>query len=194
MIAGSDPPPSGEQTFADVLNALTLGGQRTSGRGRRGRRSWPANGATPPDPLAAVRPLPAEDRPAWPTEDLPAEDLPAGPPEEPGRCAAIVRPYAWTRGRTRSTVELRVETLVSTGDPLGTGVPSELCTIGELCRTPRSVAEVAAALAVPLGVAKVLIGDLAAAGSLTVHSTATTAGTHEHLMLMERVLSGLRRL
>ena len=65
----------------------------------------------------------------------------------------------------------------------------------EECRTPRSVAEVAALLRVPLGVARVLISDAADAGLITVHKTVSgNEDAEAHLILMERVLSGLRRL
>lgn len=108
--------------------------------------------------------------------------------------AAIVRPYAWTRGRTRSSIDLRVETLVSAAETPGAGGPLEHRAIAELCRTPHSVAEVAAALRVPLGVAKVLVSDMAEVGQLTVHLPAGCDGPQAHYLLMERVLSGLRRL
>ena len=44
------------------------------------------------------------------------------------------------------------------------------------------------------GVAKVLLGDMANLGLVIVHKTATGGANKAHLMLMERVLSGLRRL
>ncbi|HWR46074.1 MAG TPA: DUF742 domain-containing protein, partial [Pseudonocardiaceae bacterium] len=71
-----------------------------------------------------------------------------------------VRPYTWTRGRTRPLQDLAVETLVSTSDE-GRDVPAicsaEHAAIAELCADIRSVAEVAALLALPLGVARVLL-------------------------------------
>jgi hypothetical protein len=45
-----------------------------------------------------------------------------------------------------------------------------------------------------LGVAKVLAGDMAAGGLLAVHRTASANGESPDLKLMERILSGLRRL
>ena len=59
---------------------------------------------------------------------------------------------------------------------------------------PKIVAEVAALLSLPLGVARVLLGDMASNGTVTVHQTASTPGNAPDLALMERVLSGLRRL
>jgi hypothetical protein len=43
-------------------------------------------------------------------------------------------------------------------------------------------------------VAKVLLGDMAGLGLINVHQTASTDGDKPDLALMERVLSGLRRL
>ena len=66
--------------------------------------------------------------------------------------------------------------------------------VAELCEQTRSVAEVAALLSLPLGVARVVLGDMAGLGVVTVHQTASSAGSAPDLALMERVLSGLRRL
>jgi hypothetical protein len=111
--------------------------------------------------------------------------------------ASMVRPYAWTAGRTRSTVDFEIETMVSTsehGENIEALTQTEHRSVAELCAEPRSVAEVATLLSVPLGVAKVLLGDMANLGLVIVHKTATSGGNKAHLMLMERVLSGLRRL
>lgn len=66
--------------------------------------------------------------------------------------------------------------------------------IADICRTPRSVAEVGAMLSIPLGVVKVLLGDMADLNLITVHSAPTSSGSEAHLQLMERVLTGLRNL
>jgi hypothetical protein len=107
--------------------------------------------------------------------------------------SAFVRPYVITRGRTRSSFELSIETLVSAAAPAPpAGLTGEHHAVLGLCREPRSVAEVAARAGVPLGVARVLVGDLAAVGAVAVHRGAGAAGPD--LALMERVLSGLRKL
>jgi hypothetical protein len=124
------------------------------------------------------------------------------PPPTPEEQTAIVRPYALTGGRTRANYALELETLISTKDyaasggfPEAAAEKIEWLSIVEECRTPRSVAEIVAALQVPLGVARVLISDAADAGLVTVHRTITgNEGAEAHLALMERVLSGLRRL
>ncbi|MDQ4031283.1 MAG: DUF742 domain-containing protein [Actinomycetota bacterium] len=106
-----------------------------------------------------------------------------------------MRPYFWTGGRTTSPVNLAVETLVSaTGRPADPAAPTEHRTILGLCATPHSVAELAALLKVPLGVARVVLGDLAAAGSVAVHRTVGSADAASDVALMQRVLTGLHQL
>jgi hypothetical protein len=114
---------------------------------------------------------------------------------------ALVRPYAHTGGRTRSRQNLALEALVSTsGQPGNTIIDEALSThhlrmIVDMCLRPRSVAEVAALLSVPLGVARVLLGDLATAGVVVVHPTAGSTGDGApDVDFMRRVLVGLRRL
>ncbi|GAA4740313.1 DUF742 domain-containing protein [Actinomycetospora chibensis] len=129
---------------------------------------------------------------------VPRHELPEPePPDERADDVAIVRPYAWTGGRTRPVYDLAIETLVSIGNAGRdtSRIPQyEHRAVAELCREPRSVAEVAALLTLPLGVARVLIGDMASQGTVVVHQTASTSGDVPDMALMERVLSGLRRL
>ncbi len=109
----------------------------------------------------------------------------------------IVRPYTWTQGRTRPVQELAVETLVSTSDigrDVATARSAEHSAIAGLCVDVRSVAEVAALLAVPLGVARVLLADMIDTGLVYVHRNPTEAGSPPGLSLMERVLAGLHQL
>jgi hypothetical protein len=107
----------------------------------------------------------------------------------------LVRPYSWTKGRTTSGHDLAIEALISaTGWTLEPTASPEHHTILRLCSAPRSVAEVAALLSVPLGVARVLLGDMAEAGSVVVHRTAGTPDDAPDLALMQRVLSCLQRL
>ena len=116
---------------------------------------------------------------------------------EPEVSASAARPYVWTGGRTSPVVDLAVETLVSTskhGRNMAGLTSVEHRAVAELCRDPRSVAEVAALLSLPLGVARVLLGDMADIGLVVVHRTANASGDMPEVALMERVLSGLRRL
>jgi hypothetical protein len=108
-----------------------------------------------------------------------------------------VRPYTWTQGRTRPVQDLALETLVSTSDEgrdLTSICSAEHAAIAALCAEIRSVAEVAALLALPLGVARVLLADMVEAGLVHLHSNATGWGSGPDLALLERVLDGLYRL
>ncbi|GAA2691817.1 MULTISPECIES: DUF742 domain-containing protein [Actinosynnema] len=111
---------------------------------------------------------------------------------------SIVRAYSWTGGRTTSTYQLELETLVSAAEwdhPAALGMKAEHQEVIALCGRPRSVAEIAALLKVPLGVAKVLLGDMAERGLIDVHQTISSEdGDQPNMGLMERVLAGLRRL
>ena len=64
-----------------------------------------------------------------------------------------------------------------------------------LCAAHPSVAEIAAKLTLPLGVARVLIGDLVTQGYLQVHTTLGESATiDERRELIGRTLRGLRAL
>lgn len=107
----------------------------------------------------------------------------------------IVRPYALTGGRTRPTRSYPIEALVTTDRVVLDGyvrTPEERA-IAELCREARSVAEVAALVRLPLGVARVLIGDLVDRGVVKVHTTPAPEAGHSTDFL-NRVLTGLRNL
>src|SRR4030095_13843452 len=114
--------------------------------------------------------------------------------QEPGR---LVRPYYMTGGRTRPAHDdLELETLVST-TALGATSPKvggvERRAIVSLCRDLLSIAEVSARRALPLGVARVLIGDMAEEGFVILHRP-TTVGDRPDLALLQRVLYGLHQL
>ena len=109
----------------------------------------------------------------------------------------VVRPYTWTGGRTRPVQDLALETLVFTSDE-GRDVTAicsaEHAAIAELCTEVRSVAEVAALLALPLGVARVLLADMIDTGLVNVHRNTLGLDSAPDLSLLERVLAGLHRL
>ncbi|HYU86172.1 MAG TPA: DUF742 domain-containing protein [Kribbellaceae bacterium] len=76
----------------------------------------------------------------------------------------VVRPYAMTGGRTRPrSGEFDLISLVVATRPVSTmdlGLGPEHLAIMDLCRHPISVAEVAAHLDLPVGIVRVLLGDL----------------------------------
>src|SRR6187399_2768902 len=134
-----------------------------------------------------------------------------GPAHEPVRAVRVgnpvdqlneiagprVRPYVLTRGRTHSVFELRLETMVSIRADAkweGTALSAEYQPVRALCVTPLSVAEVAANLSVPIGVARVLLSDMAELGVMHIHGTERTAEGRPPMALMRRVLDGLNRL
>jgi hypothetical protein len=192
-----------EPTFADVMNGFSFDAGRSSRRRRWGRRRGAdvetPEGAVADTSMSAPSPAPMPQAP----QGLPPLTAPIdvrGVPADQGGLeagASAVRPYAWTRGRTKSGLDLAIEALVSTSqrakDQMGL-LQVEHRAVAELCEQTRSVAEVAALLSIPLGVARVVLGDMVGLNLVTVHQTATSAGNEPDLALMERVLSGLRRL
>lgn len=112
--------------------------------------------------------------------------------EDPDR---LVRPYLITGGRTRPVDDLPLEAMVQSTEAATTEANRlrfEPRRVVELCDEPLSIAEVAARLGLPLGVARVLVADLVADQLLRVHLTATADGPN--VDLLERLLDGLRRV
>jgi hypothetical protein len=112
--------------------------------------------------------------------------------EEP--TARIVRPYTITAGRTRSLVDLPMEaTLRLEPSAHDHDWGSDLLSrIVEVC-DHKSVAEVSAAVSMPIGVVRVLLGDLVEQGYVGVQATLNDSSSHdERLDLIERTLRGLR--
>jgi hypothetical protein len=110
--------------------------------------------------------------------------------------SSLVRPYAVTGGRTKPRYQLQIEAMVAAShyEARDLSVLSPECqSILGFCRDWRSVAEISAVLRMPLGVARVLIGDMAMEGLVRVHQADHGQGRPD-LNLLERVLSGLRKL
>ena len=108
-----------------------------------------------------------------------------------------VRPYAMTGGRVRSSTELPLETIVRVTER---GERTEDLTlerrqICELGCEPISIVEISAHLEIPLGVARVLVGDMVTEGLLDSHRPTTAdTGDRPDLRLLEKVLDGLQAL
>jgi hypothetical protein len=117
----------------------------------------------------------------------------------------VVRPYAMTRGRTRSAAEEKLDLIamvvaqnrtdehggVASADH--TLSPEHLDIVG-LCReTPQSVAELATGLDLPIGVVRVLIGDLIDEDLVHVCRPVPPAELPDEWVLRE-VINGLRAL
>ncbi|MFG2632539.1 DUF742 domain-containing protein [Streptomyces sp. NPDC048362] len=132
---------------------------------------------------------------------------PTDGPTEPGsqwydgEAGPLVRPYAMTGGRTQSGpsgVRFDLIALVAldpTGPETGASVlgPEHRALI-ELCRTERqSVAELAADADLPVGVIRVLLGDLLELGCVTVSRPVPPTHLPDERILRE-VVAGLRAL
>jgi hypothetical protein len=110
--------------------------------------------------------------------------------------SSLVRPYAVTGGRTKPKYQLQIEAMVAAShyEARDLSVLSPECqAILGFCRDWRSVAEISAVLRMPLGVARILIADMASDGLVRVHQTDHEQGRPD-MNLLERVLSGLRKL
>ncbi|WP_020572803.1 DUF742 domain-containing protein [Parafrankia discariae] len=109
----------------------------------------------------------------------------------------VVRPYAVTGGRTRpSNRTLDLVALVSTspqGRAIATTLEPEQRAIALLCQRLQSVVEISARLNLPVGVARVLVGDMLDAGLVSVHRPERTSD-RPSVAIIEKVLSGLQAL
>ncbi|MFD9094209.1 DUF742 domain-containing protein [Streptomyces collinus] len=133
---------------------------------------------------------------------------PTGGPHEQGsqwydgEAGPLVRPYAMTGGRTQpgpTGVRFDLIALV-TLDPAApvadddTALGPEHLALIELCRTEtQSVAELAADADLPVGVVRVLLGDLLELGRVTISRPVPPAHLPDERILRE-VIEGLRAL
>ena len=109
----------------------------------------------------------------------------------------VVRPYALTQGRTLPSGGASfglIDVVVATSER-----PSEHFRPGpehrrilSVCRRPTPVVDLTSEIDLPLGVVRVLLGDLASEGMLRVLSTQKQPVTDERLLRM--VLDGLESL
>jgi len=128
--------------------------------------------ADEPHRLPDPRMIPA--RPPHPWFDPDRGQSPPYQAPEPEPDQHVVRPFVLTGGRTRPLVDhLRIETLVLADRAAMTApLKFEERTVVRLCQRAHSLAEIGAALAVPIGVARVIVADLMAAGHVSVQEAA----------------------
>jgi hypothetical protein len=111
---------------------------------------------------------------------------------------ALVRPYAVTRGRTEPTQAIAIEALLETtnrGAQEARYTDRDRRRIVTMCgERPQSLAEVAAHLGLPLGVARVVVADMVGDGLLVLHDVGDQGDFSERIDVLERVLIGLHRL
>jgi hypothetical protein len=109
----------------------------------------------------------------------------------------VVRPYAMTGGRTRassSSFDL-LSVAVATGAPVSPGayLGSEHRRLLNLVSRARPIVEIASDAGLPVGVIKVLLGDLLDQGLILVRSPIPAASVPPESLLRE-LISGLRAL
>jgi hypothetical protein len=129
--------------------------------------------------LDAVTPAPGDE--VW-------HDDEAGP---------VVRPYAMTRGRTapaRGEFDLISLVVATRSVPsLAAGLQPEHITIMRLAQRPLSVAEIAGHLTLPLGIVRVLLGDLLDKGYILAREPQPAAHMPPE-RIFKAVINGLRSL
>jgi hypothetical protein len=108
----------------------------------------------------------------------------------------VVRPYALTGGRTRPSGQQfdlldMVRTIRGATDELSRLSP-EQAELLQHCQMPAPLAELAAALDLPVGVIRILVSDLRERGLVTMHR-AQPAGLSD-LKILQEVVDGLRRI
>ena len=118
------------------------------------------------------------------------------PPLEPDDEAyrpRLIRSYTLTAGRTATNVDLALEaTLRLQAGAEAPVLSPSAAQVLEVCDR-RSVAEVSALTKMPIGVTRVLLGDLIEQGLVRIQATITDkTSTDERLELIERTLRGLR--
>jgi len=109
----------------------------------------------------------------------------------------VVRPYALTRGRTRPSGEtldlIAIITAVRGVQVDAASLDPEHLAVLRLCRLPASVADLAADLDLPLGVVRILLGDLQERSLVAIHHPIPPARLPD-VQILKEVVDGLRRL
>lgn len=121
---------------------------------------------------------------------------PGGPPAQHG-APDNPRPYILTAGRVQGddpAINLETQVTARPGAPPGVvrSMPTELQAILAVCAFPVSVAEISARARLHLGVTKILVGDLRAAGYLDIHQLEVDPVHSPDVIL--RVIHGLRAI
>jgi len=108
----------------------------------------------------------------------------------------LVRPYAMTGGRTRSTtLGLDLITLVVAMHTVSeVDLDQECARILHACQQPISVVEVAAQVDLPLQVVKVLLSDLIIQRHIIFRSVETQTSEPPSQHVLQAVLDGIRKL
>jgi hypothetical protein len=135
-----------------------------------------------------------------PEGSVPPQDRPSATAAQwvRGDGGPVVRPYAVTGGRTESadgeTLDLVTVVMAIRGmDEDDDDRTPEHRRILTLCARQATVADIAAAMLLPVGVIRVLLGDLIMAGSVRVVRQ-RPAGQRPDNNVLQEILNGLRAL
>ena len=153
--------------------------------------TYPADSDDPGRPAApGVRPFLRGGATPARYEPQPPARVEAPPP---GEHTTALRPFVITSGRVDGPdPDIQMETQVTIHPGAAPArLPPEKRAIVTLCVEPLSVAEISARLRLHLGVTRILVGDLRAAGQLDVHVLENDFPDPETIM---RVIRGLRAL
>jgi hypothetical protein len=110
----------------------------------------------------------------------------------------VVRPYALTQGRTRHSGESfdLVATVTATAARRGVpgGLGPEHIAVLQLARTPSTVVDIASDVDLPLGVVRILLGDLRELGLVIIQAPVRVKARQVDANMLREVLHGLRAL
>jgi len=145
----------------------------------------------PPDPDDPEHPAAPGVRPFL--RQAPSPPAPVEAPPPPGEQRTTLRPFVITAGRTTAAdPDIGMETQVTIRPGARPArLSPEMRAIVNICMEPLSVAEISAQLRLHLGVTRILVGDLRAAGQLDVHVLENNFPDPETIM---RVIRGLRAI
>jgi hypothetical protein len=132
--------------------------------------------------------------PPYLSAQVPLGGADAGPPDQ-SRPEDQLRPFVLTAGRVHGAPDIGLETQVTARaawNPPPARLPPEMQAIIAQCVGPVSVAEISARVGLHLGVTKILVSDLHAAGYLEVHTFDATIPHNPETIL--RVIRGLRAI
>jgi hypothetical protein len=108
----------------------------------------------------------------------------------------VVRPYALIGGLARPSGQqldlLDMVRAVHQGAHEPPPLSPEQAELLQRCQMPAPIAELAADLDLPVGVIRILVGDLRGRGLVTIHRA--QPATFSDLKILQEVVDGLRRL
>jgi hypothetical protein len=109
----------------------------------------------------------------------------------------VVRPYALTQGRTRhsgAAFDLVATVTATSARVAGPGLGPEHIAVLQLAQTPSTVVDIASDVDLPLGVVRILLGDLRELGLVVIQAPVPMKARQVDRNTLREVLHGLRGL